>query len=68
MTNEEAIKTVQERAKELSENPAVKRKGFEIFQKEGGEAANEFLFNLAIATLYFTPEEFKQYAEKQAIG
>lgn len=52
LTNQQAVQMIIDREKELSERPEVKEKGFEIFQKEGMEAAKDFVYKLAIATLY----------------
>lgn len=52
LTDRQAIQMIMERAKELSERPDVKEKGFEIAKTKGMDAAKDFVYRLAIATLY----------------
>lgn len=51
MTNKEAYTLIGERANELSEKSEVQKKMVEIAKAQGKEAAEKYLYKLAIATL-----------------
>ena len=57
-----------DRAAELTEKEEVQKKMLEILQKESKEAAEKWVYSLAIATLCITPKEFEQYVKEQAAG
>lgn len=52
MNDVQAIRLIGERAEELSRNKDVQNKMLEIARRDGQEAAEKFVYNLAIATLY----------------
>lgn len=68
MTDKEACKILGDRVSELCENKEVQNKMLEILRKESKEAAEKWVYSLAIATLCITPEEFEQYVKEQAEG
>lgn len=68
MTDKEVCKILGDRAAELTEKEEVQKKMLEILQKESKEAAEKWVYSLAIATLCITPKEFEQYVKEQAAG
>ncbi len=62
MTDNEAYKILGARVMELTEKEEVQKKMLEILHKESKEAAEKWVYSLAIATLCITPEEFANYA------
>jgi len=52
MTDNEAYKIIGERASDLAKDAEVKNKMIDIAKKEGKEKAVQFLYKLAIATLF----------------
>ena len=51
MTDKEAYKIIGERAEELTKNAEVQSKMLCIAKREGEEAAEKWLYMLAVATL-----------------
>lgn len=49
---EELCVLISERAEELSKNPKVRKKMFGIYITEGKEPMRNYIYRLAIATLY----------------
>lgn len=67
MTTAEAYEILGKRAEELVRNEdVVQSKMVAIAKIEGKEAAEKFLYSLAIATLCVTPEEFEEYSKKHS--
>ena len=62
MTDKEAYKILGDRVTELTKKEEVQNKMLEIFRKESKEAAEKWVYSLAIATICITPEEFAIYA------
>jgi len=52
MTDNEAYKLIGERVEELTKEKEVQKKMVEIANAEGREKAEQFLYRLAIATLF----------------
>lgn len=51
-----------DRVMELTEKEEVQKKMVEIAKAESKEAAEKWVYSLAIATICITPEEFAIYA------
>ncbi len=51
MTDKEAFALIGERAGELAKRSEVRKKMLEICKKEGKEAAEQYVYTLAVATL-----------------
>ncbi len=51
MTNQEAYEMIGRRAEELATVPSVQNKMLDISRKEGKEAAEKYLYLLAVANL-----------------
>lgn len=62
MTDKESCKILGDRVTELTEKEEVQKKMLEILHKESKEAAEKWVYSLAIATICITPEEFAIYA------
>lgn len=61
MTDKEAYKILGDRVTELTKKEEVQKKMLEILHKESKEAAEKWVYSLAIATICITPEEFAIY-------
>lgn len=51
MTNEQAFEMIGERAEELTKDSSIQAKMVDIAKKDGKEAAEKYLYMMAIATL-----------------